>query len=334
MNTFRIYEDFKGSLGDAAAKSLAQTLGAMFEELRDTVSKEDFRGLRESIDTNVPRLEAATIRLAEAQGRTEARVAELAEGQQRLADAQQRLTDAQGRTEARVAELAEGQQRLTEAQGRTEARVAELAEGQQRLTEAQGRTEARVAELAEGQQRLADAQQRLTDAQGRTEARVAELAEGQQRLTVAQTEMVVALQRLTIRTDAVVGRTFELQFRDRLTAYLGRFLRRGKLISNDELLEAIEPHVADREVDDFLRADAVAKGIVDGRPAYVVVEVSATGDVEDIVRAERRAAVLRKAGLESIPLVACDAISPESLAFAKQASVRVWCNGSMVDAAA
>ena len=264
MNTFRIYEDFKGSLGDAAAKSLAQTLGAMFEELRDTVSKEDFRGLRESIDTNVSRLEAATIRLAEAQGRTEAR----------------------------------------------------------------------VAELAEGQQRLADAQQRLTDAQGRTEARVAELAEGQQRLTVAQTEMVVALQRLTIRTDAVVGRTFELQFRDRLTAYLGRFLRRGKLISNDELLEAIEPHVADREVDDFLRADAVAKGIVDGRPAYVVVEVSATGDVEDIVRAERRAAVLRKAGLESIPLVACDAISPESLAFAKQASVRVWCNGSMVDAAA
>jgi plasmid maintenance system antidote protein VapI len=299
MNTFRIYEDFKGSLGDAAAKSLAQTLGAMFEELRDTVSKEDFRGLRESIDTNASRLEAATIRLAEAQGRTE----------------------------ARVAELAEGQQRLTEAQGRTEARVAELAEGQQRLTEAQGRTEARMAELAEGQQRL-------TEAQGRTEARVAELAEGQQRLTVAQTEMVVALQRLTIRTDAVVGRTFELQFRDRLTAYLGRFLRRGKLISNDELLEAIEPHVADREVDDFLRADAVAKGIVDGRPAYVVVEVSATGDVEDIVRAERRAAVLRKAGLESIPLVACDAISPESLAFAKQASVRVWCNGSMVDAAA
>jgi hypothetical protein len=235
MNTFRIYEDFKGSLGDAAAKSLAQTLGAMFEELRDTVSKEDFRGLRESIDTNVSRLEAATIR--------------------------------------------------------------------------------------------------LTEAQGRTEARMAELAEGQQRLTVAQTEMVVALQRLTIRTDAVVGRTFELQFRDRLTAYLGQFLRRGKLISNDELLEAIEPHVADREVDDFLRADAVAKGIVDGRPAYVVVEVSATGDVEEIVRAERRAAVLRKAGLESIPLVACDAISPESLAFAKQASVRVWCNGSMVDAA-
>jgi hypothetical protein len=65
-------------------------------------------------------------RLAEAQGRTEARLAELAE--------------AQGRTEARLAELAE-------AQGRTEARLAELAE-------AQGRTEARLAELAEAQGKM------------------------------------------------------------------------------------------------------------------------------------------------------------------------------------
>ena len=299
MNTFRIYEELKESLGDAAAKSLSQTLCTMFEELRDTITREDFRILRDSIDANVSRLELATVQ----------------------------LTDAQGRTEARVAELAEGQQRLTEAQCRTEARVAELAEGQQRLTEAQCRTEARVAELAEGQQRL-------TDAQCRTEARVAELAEGQQRLTDAQKETMIALQRLTIRSDAVVGRTFELQFRDRLTAYLGRFLRRGKLIANDELLETIEPHVDEREIDEVLRADAIAKGLVDGKAVYVVVEVSSTGDVEDIVRAERRAKILRKAGLDSIPLVACDAISPESLAFAKLTCVRVWCNGSMVEAAA
>lgn len=236
MNTFRIYEELKESLGDAAAKSLSQTLCTMFEELRDTITREDFRILRDSIDANVSRLELATVQ--------------------------------------------------------------------------------------------------LTEAQGRTEARVAELAEGQQRLTEAQKETMIALQRLTIRSDAVVGRTFELQFRDRLTAYLGRFLRRGKLIANDELLETIEPHVDEREIDEVLRADAIAKGLVDGKAAYVVVEVSSTGDVEDIVRAERRAKILRKAGLDSIPLVACDAISPESLAFAKLTCVRVWCNGSMVEAAA
>jgi multidrug efflux pump subunit AcrA (membrane-fusion protein) len=292
MNTFRIYEELRASLGDEAAKSLAQTLGGMFEELRNTVTKEDLRVLHESIDGSISRLDSAVTGLAEAQSRTEARVAELA--------------DAQSRTEARVAELAE-------AQSRTEARVAELAD-------AQSRTEARVAELAEGQQRLCEAQRE-------TEGQVGRLAE-------AQREMSVAIQRLTIRTDAVVGRTFELQFRDRLTAYLGRFLRRGKLVANDELLETIEPHVDEREAEDFLRADAVAMGLVDGVSTYVVVEVSSTGDVEDIVRAERRAKTLQKSGLASIPLIACDAISPESLAFARMSGVRVWCNGSMMEAAA
>jgi hypothetical protein len=271
MNTYRIYEDLKATLGDAAAKSLAQTLGTMFDELKDTVTKEDFRILRESIDANVSRLDTAMARLAEAQGRTEVKVAELAEGQSRLADAQ-------ARTEVRMNELAQ----------------------------AQARTEDRMNELA--------------DAQARTEQEVRTLAE--------------AMQRLTIRTDTVLGRTFEIEFRERLSAYLGRFLRRGKVVANDTLLDAIEPRVTAGEADDFLRADIVAKGLVDGVETYVVVEVSSTGDTEDIVRAEKRAGVLRKAGLAAIPLVACDAMSPESLAFAHRSGVRVWRDGSLVDAAA
>ena len=237
--------------------------------------------------------------LADAQARTEARVSELA--------------DAQARTEARVSELAD-------AQARTEARVSELAD-------AQARTESRVSELAEAQARTETSVSQLT-------AQVAELAEGQALLSAAQRDTAVALERLTIRTDSVVGRTFELQFRDRLTSYLGRFLRRGKLVPNDELLDRIEPFVDATEAEDFLRADAVATGIVDGDSVFVVVEVSATGDVDDILRAERRAVTLRKAGLAAIPLVACDAISPESLAMARGRGVRVWCNGSMVEAAA
>jgi hypothetical protein len=264
MNTYRIYEDLKATLGDAAAQSLAKMLGTMFEELKDTVTKEDFRILRESIDVNVSRLDTAVTRLAEAQARTEQQVKSLAE--------------AQARTEQQVKSLAE----------------------------AQARTEQQVKSLAE--------------AQTRTEQEVKSLAE--------------AMQRLTIRTDAVVGRTFELQFRDRLTSYLGRFLRRGKVVSNDTLLDAIEPSVTAEEIDDFLRADVVAKGLVDGVETYVVVEVSSTGDTEDIVRADARAGTLRKSGLAAIPLVACDVISPESLAFANRLGVRVWCNGSLVDAAA
>jgi DNA repair exonuclease SbcCD ATPase subunit len=320
MNTFRIYEEFRDSLGEAAARSLAATLGTMFEELKDTVTKEDFRILRESIDANVSRLDTALTRLAEAQERSESRIEALAAAQARTEAKVTELAEAQARTESKIAELAEGQARLVEAQTRTEAKIAELAA-------AQTRTEAKIAELAAAQARTESKVAELADAQARTESKVAELAD-------AQREMTVALQRLTIRTDAVVGRTFELQFRDRLTAYLGRFLRRGRLLPNDELLEKLEPFAANDEIDDFLRADAVASGLIDGAPSYVVVEVSSTGDVEDIVRAERRAKILRKAGLTAVPLVACDAISPESLAFARLSAVRVWCNGSMVEAAA
>ena len=229
MNTYRIYEDLKATLGDAAAKSLAQTLGTMFEELRDTVTKEDFRMLRESIDANVSRLDATMMRLAE---------------------------------------------------------------GQVKLVEAQTHTDMKMAEMAE------------------------------------------AMRRLTIRTDTVVGDTFELRFRDRLTAYLGRFLRRGKVVTNDTLLDVIEPCVTPKEAEDFLRADIVAKGFVDGVETYVVVEVSSTGDTKDIVRAERRATILRKAGLAAMPLVACKAIPPESLDFAHRSGVHIWCNGAIVGAAA
>ena len=320
MNTYRIYEDFKATLGDAAAKSLAQTLGTMFEELKDTVTKEDFRILRESIDANVSRLDGALTRLAdgqtklfEAQTRTDAKMAEIVDGQAKL-------FESQARTDTKMAELVDGQTKLFEAQTRTDVKMAELVDGQTKLFEAQGRTEVRMVELAE--------------AQGRTEARMVELAEAQGRTEQQIKTLADAMQRLTVRTDAVVGHTFELRFRDRLTAYLGRFLRRGKVVGNDTLLDAIEPYVTTEEVDDFLRADIVAKGLVDGAEAYVVVEVSSTGDTNDMVRAERRAAILRKAGLNAIPLVACAAILPEALDFAHRSGVHVWCNGSIVDAAA
>ena len=334
MNTFQIYEDFKGFLGEPAAKSLAHTLGTMFEELRNSVTKEDFRILRESIDANVSRLDSAMERLADAQGRTEAKVSELAVAQahtdanvSRLDSAMERLAEAQARTDAKVSRLDSAIERLAEAQAHTDAKVSELAV-------AQARTETKVSELAVAQARTETKVSELAVAQARTESTVAELVEGQTKLTAAQADVAVALQRLTIRTDAVVGRTFELQFRDRLTAYLGRFLRRGRLIANDELLDTIEKVVDDREAEDFLRADAIAEGMVDGNRTYVVVEVSSTGDADDIVRAERRAATLQKAGLAAIALVACDAISPESLALARMRGVRIWCNGSMIEAAA
>lgn len=246
MNTFRIYEDLRMSLGEDAAKSLAHTLGPMFDELGDTPTRADIQELNATVG-----------RLAVAQDRTESQVAA-----------------------------------LTQAQERTETQMAAL-------TRAQERTEAQMAALTQVVQTLA--------------------LDGS---------------RMAQRLDTVLGRTLELQFRDRLTSYLGRFMRRGRLVRNEELLEAIEPLVDADEANEVLRADAIAAGVIDGVSGHVVVEVSATCGADDVDRAERRAGILRKAGLMAVPLVACEVVSRELVAYARSRQVRVWCNGTMIDAAA
>jgi len=260
MNTFRIYEDLRTTLGEDAAKSLAHTLGPMFDELGDTPTRADIQELNATVG-----------RLAVAQDRTETQVAA--------------MTQAQERTETRVAAL-------TQAQERTETQMVAL-------TQAQERTEAHVTALTHVVQTLA--------------------LDGS---------------RMAQRLDTVLGRTLELQFRDRLTSYLGRFMRRGRLVRNDELLEAIEPLVDADEANEVLRADVIATGVIDGVSGHVVVEVSATCGADDVDRAERRAGILRKAGLMAVPLVACEVVSRELVAYARSRQVRVWCNGTMIDAAA
>jgi hypothetical protein len=303
MDTQLIFEELKGELGDAAARSLTRTFAAVYEELRDGVTREDFRILRESMEANVSRLDRSLTRLAEAQTRTEVKLTELADGQKQL-------FEAQTRTDGKLAELAE-------AQTRTEAKLTELADGQKHLFEAQTRTDGKLAELAE--------------AQTRSEASINRLDTAMVRLAEAQTDMATALQRLTIRTDSVVGRTLELQFRDRIASYLGLFMRRCRLVDTSQLIDALEPHLDRRELADVIRADAIASGVIDGRPSHVVVEVSAAADVDDIQRASRRAGLLRRAGLDAVPIIACEVISPESRAYAKQAEVLVWLDGRMME---
>jgi hypothetical protein len=178
------------------------------------------------------------------------------------------------------------------------------------LAEAQGRTETRVEELAL--------------AQGRTEARVEELAG-------SMTSFSTILNQLVIRSDRHEGSLLELRFRNRLPSYLGRFLRKGQVIQASDLIDQLELKVAEAAVDDFLRADVVASGMVEGKPTYVVGEVSYKADADDVMRAARRAACLVKAGLPAIPIVACESISPQTTDYARQEGVRVWVDGSLLD---
>ena len=167
----------------------------------------------------------------------------------------------------------------------------------------------------------------LAAAQAKTEAEVATL-------TATVRSLVVQVDRQATRLDSVLGWTFEMQFRDRLGSYLGRLMRRARLLRNDEVRDAIEQAVEPEEADEVLRVDAIAAGMIDGVASHVVVEVSATCGADDIDRAEKRAGILRKAGLAAVPLVACQSISPELRSYACSRQVRVWCNGTILDTAA
>ena len=151
------------------------------------------------------------------------------------------------------------------------------------------------------------------------------------RLLESQSQMQDAIRRLTIRTDALIGRTFELQFRDRIASYLGLFMRRCRLVDVGDLIDTLEAHLSQDEISDVLRSDAVAIGIVNGVTTHVVVEVSSTADADDVARVRRWADMMARAGLPAIGMVACESIAPECLELSDEAGVRVWRNGRLLE---
>ena len=177
----------------------------------------------------------------------------------------------------------------------------------------------------------------LAVAQNRTEQRVGELAVAQNRTEVELTELTKTVDRLAtiqekmlIRLDRNDGRSFELFLRTHLPAYLGRHMRKCRVISADDLLDTVEGRLTDVEIDDLLRADLVATALVDGTQTHLVGEVSCTADNDDIVRAARRAEHLRKAGLAAMAFVACEAIAPKMAEFASRENVRVLIEGRLL----
>jgi uncharacterized phage infection (PIP) family protein YhgE len=148
LNTLKIYEELKETLEPTAAKKITEILGTIYEELRNTVTKEDFKELKATVQE-----------LAEAQKRTEQRVEELAEAQKKteqrldsLALKVEELAEAQKKTEQRLDSLALKVEELAEAQKKTEQRLDSLTLKVEELAEAQRKTEIEVAKLAKGLQ--------------------------------------------------------------------------------------------------------------------------------------------------------------------------------------
>ena len=94
INTLKIFDDLKETMEASAARKITEVIAAMYEELKNSVTKVEFNELKEIVSE-----------LAEAQKRTELRLEELAEAQKRTELRLEELAEAQKRTEEEVRKL-------------------------------------------------------------------------------------------------------------------------------------------------------------------------------------------------------------------------------------
>ena len=167
---------------------------------------------------------------------------------------------------------------------------------------------------------LADAQKDLTDAQKRTEETL--------------TDVVKTQQKMLIRLDRLDGHMLEDKVAMNLPAFLGREFRRCRVLDRAEFVESLEGRLSEGELADLMRADVIATAKRSDQFVHLVVEVSCTADADDLARAVRRTAALASAGFTATGIVACESISPQTLAAARNHGLRVLTNGWLLPEAA
>ena len=186
---------------------------------------------------------------------------------------------------------------------------------------------------------LAGRVDQLAEAQARTEARLAELVATVAQVAAAQARTEAHLQGLTDVVEALGrdhrrlaggfrGARLEERYRTRPGGYLGRLVRDPHTLTDEELGRLVQAAevagwLQEEETIDIRQADAVVRGLWrgDGQEIYAVVEVSWVVGTSDVERALRRAQLLARAGVESVPVVAGGRITPAALRFAESAHV-------------
>ncbi|GIV83437.1 MAG: hypothetical protein KatS3mg052_0444 [Candidatus Roseilinea sp.] len=318
-------------------EQLAQ-LAVRVNELTEAQRRSEERLSR--LEERLDQLAARVDQLAEAQRRTEERLDQLAARVDQLAEAQRR-------TEERLDQLAARVDQLAEAQRRTEERVDQLAEAQRRteervdqLAEAQRRTEERLDQLAARVDQLAEAQRRTEERLDQLAARVDQLAEAQRRTEERLDQLAARVDQLTQTTQLLVnqmaevrGDLLEIKFRERAPAYFGRWLRRIRVVPITDIEDQLDAVLTDKEVNDLLALDLLVRG----RPrlaepeteeVWLAVEVSSVVDANDVQRAARRAALLRRIGLRVVPVAAGARINPAAKTLAESYHVALMQDGA------
>jgi len=274
------------------------------------------------------------------------RIEQIAEFQRRN---EEQLAELRRRTDERFAELAEAQRRneeqLAELRRRTDERFAELAEAQRRneeqLAEFQRRTDERFAELAEFQRRTDERFAELAQAIAELRQEIAriwqEIAKIWQEIELLRREMVLLRQdvnELKQEMGQVRGKLLEMDYRNKLGAIFGGRIRKPQLVDGSDLWELFEERLDEAEIRQIAAADLIARGRLppklENKELWLVIEVSSVIDRNDIQRAAKRAALLRKAGLLVLPVAAGQRLTQGASALAGQMRVAIARNGNLL----
>ena len=124
------------------------------------------------------------------------------------------------------------------------------------------------------------------------------------------------------------GDSLDRGYREKAAAYFGRLLRRTHVVTDGELNKLLDDAVGqgvltEEESDEVLWADVVVRGRRRGDRAQVVAvaEVSWGVGIKDVDRAWRRAELLARLGLTTLPVVGGKAVTREAAELAREKGV-------------
>ena len=175
----------------------------------------------------------------------------------------------------------------------------------------------------------------------RLEAQIARLRSDTERRFRQVEDQIAALVRTvdTIKNDVgdLKGDSLERRYRERGAAYFGRMVRRGHVLTDDEVVKMLDAALAremltEDECDEVIWADVIVRGRRrdDGTEVVLVVEVSWGVGVRDVERALRRADLVARLGHATLPVVGGKAVTREAAELAQDRGVWQLYDGKVV----
>ena len=181
---------------------------------------------------------------------------------------------------------------------------------------------------------------RLAEQVGNVTTEMHSLVEAQRQMTTQLTTLTEVVQRMGVDVGRLKGDGLEVRYFPKSLPSVTRLVRRPHTLSSEELdtlLEDAETRglISADEGEDVALADLVirGRGRDSGAEMYLLTEVSWGVGIDDVERAARRAMLLTKTGVTTIPAVAGEWVTSEAQQLAPSKGVWQFVRGRVVSPA-